>query len=313
MAERDKARTLLELMTKRIAVIAFCAFWTLPAFLISSTQSESPLYTGSGPTGAETMEQMVVAEPKPVEEGPPLYTVHKLVAGENIGKVAARYELNIDTIISVNGITSTRTVPQGKLLRIPNENGILYAVAEGDSVQSVAAKLEVPEQGIYEANGIAPGTAISAKSTLFVPGAKLDPFRLREINGELFRWPLPVRGYLSSYFGQRQDPFNTGAYQRHNGIDIATSTGTPVLAAMEGTVVVAAFTPVNGNYIIIAHHSGYKTFYGHLSAFKVKVGDYVTMGKVIALSGNTGLSTGSHLHFTVYKYGSPINPLAVLK
>ena len=89
--------------------------------------------------------------------------------------------------------------------------------------------------------------------------------------------------------------------------------GTPVKAAMDGRVADVGWNANYGNYVIISHGGGLQTLYGHLSSYSVKAGDSVSQGMVIAKSGNTGYSTGPHLHFGVYRNGVMTNPLKLLK
>ncbi len=113
----------------------------------------------------------------------------------------------------------------------------------------------------------------------------------------------PVVGVTTSLFGPRW-----GSY--HQGIDIGAQTGTPILAADSGTVVFRGWEGNYGYLIRIDHGGGrMETLYGHLSAFNVKLGDQVTKGDVIGYVGNTGYSTGPHLHYEVHVNGSPVNPL----
>jgi murein DD-endopeptidase MepM/ murein hydrolase activator NlpD len=95
-------------------------------------------------------------------------------------------------------------------------------------------------------------------------------------------------------------------------MDIGVPTGTTVRAAMAGRVITASYSDVYGYYIVISHHSGYRTLYGHLSSMLVKPGAYVGTSQIIARSGSTGLSTGPHLHFTVYKNGITTNPRVLM-
>ena len=88
---------------------------------------------------------------------------------------------------------------------------------------------------------------------------------------------------------------------------------TQVKASADGKVSVCSYSPVYGNYVIITHDNGYQTLYAHLYAATVKKGQVVTQGTKIGLLGNTGYSTGPHLHFSVYKNGKLINPFEVLK
>lgn len=123
-----------------------------------------------------------------------------------------------------------------------------------------------------------------------------------------FRWPLSASGRISSYFGYRDAP-TEGASSFHKGIDVAVPTGTAVLASKAGEVVTAAYSSSAGNYVAIYHGDGVYTYYMHCSSLKVSVGDQVSGGQRIALSGSTGISTGPHLHFAININGSYVNPL----
>lgn len=122
---------------------------------------------------------------------------------------------------------------------------------------------------------------------------------------------LPVQGKMTSGFGWR----NLGGEQEfHNGIDLAVPIGTEVKAAAGGKVLKTYYNDLGGNQLVIEHPNGYQTGYAHLSAFLVKPGDQVKKGDSIARSGNTGKSTGAHLHFTVRnKSGETIDPLKALR
>ncbi len=118
----------------------------------------------------------------------------------------------------------------------------------------------------------------------------------------------PTHGYLSRGFGIKMDPF-TGTKQPHLGIDLATDMGTPVYATANGRVSFVGRDRGLGRMIRIDHLSGYLTVYAHLSRVKVKRGEPVKRGDVIATVGNTGYSTGPHLHYEVHFQGQPRNPL----
>jgi len=118
----------------------------------------------------------------------------------------------------------------------------------------------------------------------------------------------PCRGYLSCPFGYRIHPF-TGQREFHNGIDISGLLGQDVKATGAGYVVLAERRGNMGNMVMIDHNYGYSTRYGHLASFNVKEGDYVKRGQVIGYLGNTGRSTGPHLHYEVRFYDKAYNPL----
>lgn len=125
------------------------------------------------------------------------------------------------------------------------------------------------------------------------------------------RWPLSVTGRLSSGFGWRRHPV-LKKKKFHNGQDIAVPVGTPVLAADSGIVRIAGWRGGYGYLVAVDHGRGIATFYGHNSVLLVREGEAVVKGQRLALSGNTGLSTGPHLHFEVRVRGNPVNPLAYL-
>jgi len=239
-----------------------------------------------------------------------LYDTYQVTQGENISTLAVNMGLNQGTIISVNKITNTRLLQIGKVLKIPNQDGVLHAVKSGDTLSSIAEKYKAEAEDIKIANELFSDT-IRAGTDLFIPGAKLDWVSLQEINGDLFIWP--VSGVITSPYGYRRDPFNNNRRQFHSGLDIRGSTGTPVKAAMSGRVSNIGYDPVFGNYVVINHHSGYRTLYGHLSVIRAKNGAYVGTGERIGDVGSTGLSTGPHLHFMVYKNGVTVNPRSLMK
>ena len=118
----------------------------------------------------------------------------------------------------------------------------------------------------------------------------------------------PSKGYIASTFGYRTHPF-TGKRDFHNGLDISSQLGNDVLATGGGFVVIAEPRGFLGKMIIIDHGYGYTTRYGHLADFNVKEGDVVKRGQVIGYIGNTGRSTGPHLHYEVRLHGIAHNPL----
>lgn len=117
----------------------------------------------------------------------------------------------------------------------------------------------------------------------------------------------PARGWVSSTFGSRVSPF-TGRPHLHRGIDIANRTGTPVNATGDGVVKKVAWSRALGKYMVIRHGYGMETTYGHLDKTLVPVGHRVARGDKIAIMGNTGRSTGPHLHYAVKVNGVTVNP-----
>ena len=135
----------------------------------------------------------------------------------------------------------------------------------------------------------------------------------KELESFLLKRPIRHARITSKFTRRRWHPV-LHRYRAHLGVDFGARRGTPVMAAGSGRVVFAGRKGGYGNVIIIAHRGGYRTLYAHLSKFRrgIRRGRYVKQGQVIAYVGSTGLSTGPHLHFGLYKNGVAINPLRVV-
>ena len=138
----------------------------------------------------------------------------------------------------------------------------------------------------------------SLDGEILTPGGSFD--------GGSLQWPLPVAGSITSPFGYRTDPI-TGEVSYHTGTDIAAPNGTPILAAADGTVVIAngvdSWGGSYGYYVKLDHGNGLQTLYAHCQAICVTTGQQVQAGQVIGYVGHTGRATGDHLHFEVYENG----------
>jgi len=237
------------------------------------------------------------------------YSVYQVQKGDTISDIANSFDISVDTILSANAIQSARSLRPSQLLKIPNISGIIYTAKAGDTVDSIAQKYEISADRLIETNGLLTKELDKGK-TLFLPDAKLPTAVLREISGDLFRWP--VRGIITSWYSWRRDPFS-GRNTFHNGLDIGVPMGTPIGAAMEGTVSETGYSPIMGKYVILSHSGGWRTLYAHMSSISVQEGQYLSRGGRLGFSGNTGYSTGPHVHFTVYKNGKTVNPANVLQ
>lgn len=143
--------------------------------------------------------------------------------------------------------------------------------------------------------------------------AKARELGLNDIAGTVggYIWPCNGIRWITSMFGGRQSPGGIGS-TNHKGVDIGTPMGTPVLAAKSGTVTWASWNGGYGNCVIISHGNGNSTLYGHLSGYNVTTDQQVKQGQVIGYSGNTGNSTGPHLHFGIIENSNWIDPLNYL-
>jgi murein DD-endopeptidase MepM/ murein hydrolase activator NlpD len=179
-----------------------------------------------------------------------------------------------------------------------------------------------PPQGGSESDGIGRGAQVP-DLTLMIDdlGRRIDSrsgqfsalenvILGRQLSLEIKPSGRPVReGYISSYFGERMDPFN-GEDAFHKGVDFASDAGADVLAVASGIVTWAGPREGYGNLVELNHGNGYVTRYAHAARTLVTVGDEVERGQAVAVVGSTGRSTGPHLHFEVLKDGRQIDPMA---
>lgn len=238
----------------------------------------------------------------------PVLTFYKynVARTDNFWKLLARTSLDIDTLMTVNGLSSPRDIHQKKVIFFPNLRGIIFNNKKLLTIEQLAKKFQVGMSYIKKINGIE-----KTRQYLFIPCGKVTNLERSLFLGTGFASPI-FTGRKSSGFGRRIDPINKKV-AFHSGMDIACRVGTPVKAARRGQVV---FTGTRGGYgklIILKHTHDYYSYYGHLSRIKVKEGSVIERGSQIGLSGNTGRTTGPHLHFEVRKRSKPVNPGFFLK
>ena len=291
--------------------MAACSLVIVSALIINA-----PAQAENGQGGFETPGIPVVTkntgtslQSSETSEPPKLYyTSYRVRKGDIIGNIAEQFDITSDTIISVNNVRSSRRMQIGTYLRIPSMAGIMYTVRnDGETIDSIAKKYEVEASKIAVLNNIEESAVLKAGNMLFVPDAELDRITRQEINGDLFKKPIHARWYMSSSFGWRKSPFS-GVRSYHGGIDMACPQGTSIWASMPGTVTKTGYNNTYGNFVIIQHHSGYQTLYGHMSQILAVKNQWVDERTCIGKVGSTGLSTGPHLHFTVFKNGRQVNP-----
>ncbi len=229
---------------------------------------------------------------------------HSVKPGESLSSIARRYGVSIDTICGSNNLRSYDYIDEGRKLRIPSRDGIVLKMTRGTSIAAIARNYEVSLEKILRENSLSNPDFVPEGRELFIPDAKPQNI------APGFIWPVAGRSITCGY-GWRTNPFDTSEREFHQGLDIRASYQW-VTASRYGKVTYTGWMGGYGNAVVIAHPNGYKTLYAHLSRIGVRTGQYVKQGQTIAQSGNTGRSTGAHLHFEVIKNGSHCNPYPFL-
>lgn len=227
---------------------------------------------------------------------------YRVAKGDNLWKIASKFNIDIDTIIGANDITNMNRIRIGDKLQILPVKGILYKVNPGESLSTISNNFDISIDSIVQANAITDPNLVDPRTTLLIPGAKPE-FGYQERMSR--RFMKPVHGRISSPFGMRWG-------KMHEGIDIAVNTGTIIRASRSGKVVFSGWSGGYGYAVIIEHQKGVRTLYAHNSKLLVSSGEHVERGQSITKSGNTGRSTGPHLHFEIQINGRAVNPLNYL-
>lgn len=244
----------------------------------------------------EVKENLRISKLNTILETPKIrFVKYKIQKGDNFFKIMTRTGMDINTISSVNSLSSPYDIRVGMLLYIPNMRGIFDKTNIPNTQEGrkkISEKYKVPLQlPIFEEELI---------EEWFIPGATLSKLEKSFFYGLAFVPPL-MELRTTSKFGKRMDPF-TKKQTFHGGVDLAAPLGTSVYASAEGEVVFCGKKGSYGNLVVIQHVLGYETRYGHLNEIFVKLGDKVRKNQEIGTVGNTGRSTGPHLHFEIRRF-----------
>jgi len=225
--------------------------------------------------------------------------VHTVRSGETLWDIAHQHGLNIDSLIGANNISNMNSIKPGQEFKILPIKGIIYRVSPGESVASIAAKFNIKSETIMKDNNLKNPSNLKIDQNLILRGAKPE-FSYQDRLDQKFMYPINTR--ITSYYGPRWG-------RVHEGLDFAAPMGSPIRAVSSGRVVYSGWATGYGYVVIIEHQKGLRTLYAHNSKLLVRSGESVGRGEVISRSGNTGNSTGPHLHFEVQVNGRPENPL----
>lgn len=221
--------------------------------------------------------------------------------GDTLSAIARNLGTSVSTLVSLNNLSSQTLIPGRKLLYA--EGDVLkYKRVGRFSAFDVGKRYGVHPYEVFVANGY----RLFFENECLVPGVQLSWAQISEILGIGFL--RPILGRFTSGFGYRLHPV-LKVKRFHSGLDISAPYGSPVRASMSGIVQEVGYDEDGyGRYVVIKHSKSLQTLYGHLSKVLVTEGQRVSRGQVIGKVGDTGMTTGPHLHFEVIRGGRKINP-----
>lgn len=302
---------------KNIAVVEtvdVTPFLLRPSFAKVSSQSTEVANTleikEDGALKVQSGSMRVSTEKEKVVDG--TISVYEVKAGDTLDTIAKLFNINKNTIIWGNDLTG-KTIKPGDTLLIFPMDGVQYTVKNSGTVEDVAKKYKVDAVEVAAYNGLTVNTKLAKGDTLFIPDAEAEikvpektvakktttnktVYKTNATNGYFM---MPVVGCVRTQ--GLHGPYGTA-------VDYGCRIGTPTVAAAAGTVLRSTAEGYNGGYggvIIISHPNKTQTIYSHMDTVNVSVGQQVEQGQVIGTTGNTGRSTGPHLHFETRGTGNP--------
>jgi murein DD-endopeptidase MepM/ murein hydrolase activator NlpD len=242
-----------------------------------SAQSDSGSFIEEGKSGTGQITTYIVRE------------------GDTLSSVADMFGVSANTIMWANDLKS-KILKVGQELVILPITGVKHVVKNGDTLQSVVKKYKADLQDVLAYNNLSSNTKLKVGDVILVPGGSMSAQAAVTASSN-------VQTVSAGYYIR---PIRGGVKSQHihgyNAVDLAAPVGTSIMASADGTVFISRTSGYNGGYglyVAIKHANGTQTVYGHMSKVNVSVGDVVKQGEIIGAVGNTGRSTGPHLHFEI--------------
>jgi len=238
------------------------------------------------------------------------YAQHAVVDGEDLNTIASLYSLKTQTLISVNQIRNVQAVKAGISLQIPDRDGQLYTVREGDMLSTIARKYSanLGWKTLQELNGLK-SENLSVGQQLFIPDTSSQSL-IQMADIAPIQFQKPAQGSITALFGQSYTNPATGKTDSLTGILIEGSPGSAVVASAGGNVVSAGNeVKGRGKFVELSHEGGYRTTYTHLENVEVKIGMTLSKGEVIGSIGTSGTSYDKPtLFFSIEQSGIALDP-----
>lgn len=240
---------------------------------------------------------------------------YRVQPGDTLSTIAAKFDLKTTTLLWENSLNYYSIIRPGQILRILPVDGVAYKIKAKDTLSKIAKEYKAEVNEIIEFNKLASASDIQVGQTLILPGATTvqtyvpsrsysikNIFSPPTLSSTKLQWPTNAYRITQYY------------HWRHHGIDIDNTTGQPIYAAEAGVVERAGWNSSGYGYMVMINHGGgLQTVYAHCSRIYVNIGDKVTRGQAIAAIGNTGRTSGSHLHFEVRINNNRVNPLGYIR
>lgn len=267
----------------------------------------------------------IINDPEKISKTRDSIVKYTIAEGDTISSIAANFGLKINTLLWANNLTVRSLLKPGQNIVIPPLDGVVHVIKKGDNIGKLAKIYGADAEAIVAANKLSSANDIRINQEIIIPGGKpvaaaptAVPYRQTAtaparaggspganapaVGGGRLIWPTTSRR-LSQYFNWR-----------HYGIDVPNKVGQPIYAIQSGVVETAGWNRGGyGYYVIINHGNGMRSLYAHSSELFVSAGDRVVQGQVISAIGNTGRSTGPHLHFEIRINGKTVNPLSYVR
>ncbi len=251
--------------------------------------------------------------------------IHTVADGETLSSIAERYGLQMTTVMWQNNLTEKSKIKPGQEIEVLPLDGVRHKVSRGETIQSIGKKYglegsEIQVMVDYPFNEFLNDETfdLATGQYLMVPDGVKRQADVTSTTSRVARQVTPDAGSVTatgSFVWPASGRITQSYRFYHKAIDIANRSGGPILAADAGTVIGAGWLDGYGygNRVIIDHGNGFVTLYAHLSVVQVRTGQRVNRGDLIGRMGNTGRSTGTHLHFEIRKGGVLLNPLTYLQ
>jgi len=228
--------------------------------------------------------------------------IYKVQRGDTLSTIAADFGINSSSITWANSIKTSHLNPGQEIVILP-VSGVKHEIKVGDTLETIAEYYSADPQKITEFNNLKNGT-LKPGETLIVPDGKMPQAQRALAQTKAIASTLPS---YPNYYSIPTTGINWGILHTNNAVDIANRCGTTVIASAEGLVTNVSFgwNSGFGNYVEIQHPNGTETLYAHLNQIDIKEGEYVSGKDPIGLMGDSGYSTGCHLHFEVHGARNP--------